>query len=159
MYKNIFNTKALPIAMSMALVSTSVVAVEISNHAGAICNNANASDAVHVNHGYNGTTGTSPIRVTCPLVRKTTSTFGARIKVDISHNTNVNTYCTAFSYNPNGTLLAAFSAVATGIGNFSLSLNLSGGGNSTPLSYYSVLCSIQAINSTILRGIRLEEFP
>lgn len=165
MYKNMFNTKALPIAMSMAFVSTSVVAVEVSNHAGAICNNATASDAVRVSHNYNGTLYTpttvpippSNIKVTCPLVRKTTWTYGAVIYVNINQQSSNLTTCRAYSYRPENIIVSQTLTTLPGVGFKTLEFNLYGSGRSNSTSYYSVSCDIPATHSTI-NGIRLYEY-
>jgi hypothetical protein len=136
------------------------LAVPYTNTSGTICKNDNAGEANFIDYVEGkGTRSRKNGRteVICPLTRDTQNSDGAFVYVDLIHNGNRTTTCTAFSYNYTGSLLASNSATFTGAGFSELSIDLNGFGKSNPSSDYSVRCVIPGNSQGVILGVDLEE--
>jgi len=140
--------------LGLVLAAPMASAAGWADHAGTICKNYDAGDVSRIDYLVNGTRSLSPnpyTYVICPLTRNTSNTNGAYFYVYVSGN--LQTSCTAYSYEYNGGILASNSASGTGL----LGISLSGPGNSSPYSNYSVLCYLPA-NTSVLNTVDVYEY-
>ncbi len=147
----------LPLVL-LGLLSTAPL-VHAGDHSGTICKNQLASDVTFIQYRPNATyslksTATS---VVCPLTRSTTNSSGGVINVDILNVGSQTTTCTGWSVNNNGALLGWNTQSWTGSGSHTLMLDLGGFGKSTPLSNYSVVCTIPGNSNGFVLGLYLGE--
>jgi len=143
-----------------ALTVTPPVAVAgvITNHSGTICKNYDNFDVSYMDYLASGTMSSkgSNTQVICPLVRGSTSAYGAYAYVDIMHVAWVSTQCTLYSYTDSGSLLGSYTLSWYGNGFHEFSLHL-GSGRSNTWSNYAVLCNIPGSYAARIIGIGLSE--
>jgi len=140
--------------LGLVLAAPMASAVGWADHAGTICKNYNANEVSFIDYLVNGTRSlsTSNTYVICPLTRNTSNANGAYFYVYVAGN--LQTSCTAYSYEYNGGILASSSASGTGL----LGISLAGLGNSTLYSNYSVLCYLPGNAASVLYSVDVYEY-
>jgi len=150
----------LPLVLLGFLASVPLASAVSANHSGTICKNYNAGDAAFIDYLPNGARSyrTYATALICPLTRNTSNSNGAYVYVDVTTYGTQTVYCTAYSYNYNGTLLGSASQSWTGSGFHEFGLNLYGAGKSSAWSDYSVLCTVPGNSSGLINGVDLSEY-
>lgn len=140
----------------LALAATAVVSsadAAQTNSSGSDFHAYNASEATVIDYLSNGvrTLSAYPTSV-IGSVDHNPSTNGQVIYIDGYHSGVQTTSCTLYSYNYNGTLLAASSVSASGMsGAWERTVYLTAA-QSTAWAYYSLLCQIPANGAGVLLG-------
>ncbi|MGR8978618.1 MAG: hypothetical protein ACU84H_00800 [Gammaproteobacteria bacterium] len=99
--------------------------------------------------------------VTCPIVRRTQNTNGAKVFVEgwsLGANAGDKIPCTLWSVDWDGTVLGSVSGNLNGAGVGFITLNLSGAGKSSQWSHYNVICDLPMDEDGKITNIAIHEF-
>ncbi|MGR8978620.1 MAG: hypothetical protein ACU84H_00810 [Gammaproteobacteria bacterium] len=99
--------------------------------------------------------------VTCPIVRRTQNTNGAKVFVEgwsLGANAGDNIHCTLYSVDWNGSVLGSVAGTLSGAGPGFITLNLSGAGKSTAWSHYNVVCELPQDEHGKIANIAVAEY-
>ncbi len=136
-------------------MASSAFAVDNLNHSGTICKNYNAGEVTDIDYLANGTRNinANPRNIICPLVQEPTSPNDtASVFVGATHFGNQSTNCTVFSYDFDGTFLAANNINLAGAGFQGGWVNFAAG-QAAFWSNLSVLCTIAGGGTAVLNDV------